>query len=148
MFLGNYAHKKVLFFRKLIIKGYVLFTSLGILAIYAVKVTTAEEGSEVVTVDEEKAEIIREVFWDMTEIVYETESYEDIDTIETTDEQGNNIEQEVIVTKIRLIVSTNSKSLNEVMSEYNFDENQKYYMEEIIKEDNNNLWSSILDFKN
>ena len=118
-----------------------------ILAVYAVKVTTAHEGAEVVTVDEEKAELMREVFWNMTEIVYETESYEDIDTIETTDEQGNNIEQEVMVTKIRLIVSTDRKPLNEVMSEYNFDEN-KNSTEEIIKEDNNNLWSLILDCKN
>ena len=40
-----------------------------ILAVYAVKVTTAHKGAEVVTIDEEKAELIREVFWDMTEIV-------------------------------------------------------------------------------
>jgi len=115
-----------------------------ILAVYAVKVTTAREGAEVVTVDEEKAELIREVFWDMTEIIYETESYEDTDTIETTDEQGNILEQEVTITKTKLIAYTDSKSIYEVISEYNFDESQKQYIEDIIKEDNNNLWSSIL----
>ena len=115
-----------------------------LLAVYAVKVTTAHEGAEVVTVDEEKAELIREVFWDMTEIIYETESYEDTDTIETTDEQGNILEQEVTITKTKLIAYTDSKSIYEVISEYNFDESQKQYIEDIIKEDNNNLWSSIL----
>lgn len=115
-----------------------------ILAVYAVKVTTAHEGVEVVTVDEEKAELIREVFWDMTEISYETEPYEDTDTIETTDEQGNILEQEVTITKTKLIAYTDSKSIYEVISEYNFDESQKQYIEDIIKEDNNNLWSSIL----
>jgi len=80
----------------------------------------------------------------MTEISYETEPYEDTDTIETTDEQGNILEQEVTITKTKLIAYTDSKSIYEVISEYNFDESQKQYIEDIIKEDNNNLWSSIL----
>ena len=95
-----------------------------ILAVYAVKVTTAEDGSEVVTVDEEKAEIIRKVFWDMTEIIYEAETYEDTDTIETTDEQGKTIKQEVTVTKTRLVISTKNKTADEAAVKYEFDENQ------------------------
>lgn len=95
-----------------------------ILAVYAVKVTTAEDGAEVVTVDEEKAELIREVFWDMTEILYETKPYEDTDTIEITDEQGNTIEQEVTVTKTRLVISTKNKTTAEAAVEYSFNEEQ------------------------
>ena len=103
-----------------------------ILAVYAVKVTTAHEGAEVVTVDEEKAELIREVFWDMTEIVYETESYEDIDTIETIDEKGNIIQQEVTKIKTRLLISTNIKTTEEAVIYYGFNDLQHMHLLEIL----------------
>ena len=103
-----------------------------ILAVYAVKVTTAEDGAEVVTVDEEKSELIREVFWNMTEIVYDTEPYEDTDTIETTDEHGNIIEQEVIVTRTRLIITIKNKTATEAAVEYEFDEEQYKQLEELV----------------
>jgi len=114
-----------------------------ILAVYAVKVTTAREGAEVVTVDEEKAELIREVFWDMTEIIYETESYEDTDTIETTDEQGNTIEQEVTVTKTRLIIAIKNKTADEAAVLFGFNENEIILLKELEGEENNHLWNSI-----
>lgn len=115
-----------------------------ILAVYAVKVTTAQEGAEVVTVDEEKAELIREVFWDMTEIVYETESYEDTDTIETTDEQGNAIEQEVAVTKTRLVIGIKNITANEVAQDYCFDEFQILQLQEIINAKSQGLWTFLI----
>ena len=112
-----------------------------ILAVYAVKVTAAHEGAEVVTVDEEKAELIREVFWDMTEIVYDTETYEDTDTIETTDEHGNIIEQEVIVTRTRLVIDVKNKTAAEAAAEYEFNENQYMQLQELINNVSDGLWS-------
>lgn len=114
-----------------------------ILAVYAVKVTTAEDGAEVVTVDEEKAELIREVFWDMTEIIYEAETYEDTDTIETTDEQGNTIEQEVTITKTRLVIDTKNKTAVEAAVEYEFDENQNIQLQELMDDNNSGLWTVV-----
>ena len=114
-----------------------------ILAIYAVKVTTAHEGAEVVTVDAEKAELIREVFWDMTEIIYETEPYEETDTIETTDDQGNIIEQEVTVTKTRLVIVIKHKTAEEAARKYGFNDIQLTYIEELLSENNMNLWMAV-----
>lgn len=110
-----------------------------ILAVYAVKVTTAENGAEVVTVDEEKAELIREVFWAMTEVVYETESYEDTDIIKTIDEEGNIIEQEVTITKTRLVIDTKNKTAVEAAVEYEFDNKRFIQIREII-ETYENIW--------
>lgn len=115
-----------------------------ILAVYAVKVTTAQEGAEVVTIDEEKAELIREVFWDMTEVVYETESYEDTDTIETTDDQGNLIEQEITVIKIKLVIDMQNKTATDVAVEYNFSESQILQLNELIQTKNTILWEDII----
>lgn len=116
-----------------------------ILAIYAVKVTTAHEGEEVVTVDEEKVELIREVFWDMTEIVYETESYEDTITVETTDEQGNMIEQEITMIKTRLVIDIKNKTADEAAALYGFNESKLLLLKELENEDNLNLWNSITE---
>ena len=113
-----------------------------IIAVYAVKVTTAEDGAEVVTVDEEKAELIREVFWDMTEIVHETKLYEETTTIETTDEQGNIIEQEVAVTKMRLVIDVKNKTATEAAAEYKFDENMIMQLSALI-DTNSLLWDNL-----
>lgn len=110
-----------------------------IIAVYAVKVTTAEDGAEVVTVDEEKAEILREVFWAMTEVVYETESYEDTDIIKTIDEEGNTIEQEVTITKTRLVIDTKNKTAVEAAVGYEFDNKRFIQIREII-EMYENIW--------
>ena len=115
-----------------------------ILAIYAVKVTTAHEGAEVVTVDAEKAELIREVFWDMTEITYETEFYEDTDTIETTDEQGTTIEQEVTITKTRLFIDIQNRTAEEIAADYGYDNHQLLQLEELLYSNNENLWNMWL----
>ena len=115
-----------------------------IFAVYAVKVTTAHEGAEVVTIDEEKVEIIREVFWNMTEIIYETESYEDTDIIETTDEQGNTIEQEITVTKTRLVIDIQNKTAVEAAVKYGFNESQIIQLNELTQTNNKVLWEDLV----
>lgn len=114
----------------------------NILAVYAVKVTSAHKGAEVVTIDEEKAELIREVFWDMTEIVHETKLYEETTTIETTDEQGNIIEQEVAVTKMKLVIDVKNKTATEAAAEYKFDENMIMQLSALI-DTNSLLWDNL-----
>ena len=115
-----------------------------VLAIYAVKATTDFDGVEVVTVDEQKAELIRDVFWDMTELTYETETYEEIETVEITDEEGNTTEQELIVTKTRLIISTKNKTAAEAAVLYVFNDSMLNMIKELLNKQNNNLWEYII----
>ena len=103
-----------------------------VLAIYAVKATTDFDGVEVVTVDEQKAELIRNMFWNMIELTYETETYEETETVEITDEEGNTTEQDMTVTKTRLIISTKNKTAAEAAVEYSFNENQMMQLEELL----------------
>ncbi len=111
-----------------------------VLAIYAVKATTDFDGVEVVTVDEQKAELIRNVFWDMTELTYETETYEETETVEITDEEGNTTEQEITVTKTRLIISAKNKTAAEAAVEHNFNDSQTEQLKELLNYTNDNLW--------
>ena len=117
-----------------------------ILAIYAVKATTDFEGVEVVTVDGQKAELICNVFWNMTELTYGTETYEEIETVEITDKEGNTVEQDITVTKTRLIISTKNKTAAEAAVEYSFNENQMMQLEELINDNNEGLWQFTDDF--
>lgn len=111
-----------------------------VLAIYAVKATTDFDGVEVVTVDEQKAELIRNVFWNMTELTYENETYEETETVEITDVEGNTTEQEITLTKIRLIISTKNKTATEAAVEYNFNDSQMVQLEELLSNSNDSLW--------
>ncbi len=111
-----------------------------ILAIYAIKATTDFDGVEVVTVDEQKAELIRNVFWNMTELTYETETYEETEMVEIIDEEGNTTEQEITVLKIHLIISTKNKTAAEAAVEYEFDENQNIQLQELMDDNNSGLW--------
>lgn len=115
----------------------------AILAIYAVKTTTDFDGAEVVTVDEKKAELIREVFWNMTELTYETETYEETETVEITDDEGNIAEQEITVTKTRLVISTKIKTAAEAAVEYGFNDGQMEQLEDLLNDTNENLWVFI-----
>lgn len=118
-----------------------------ILAIYAVKATTVFDGAEVVTIDEQKAEFIRNVFWNMTELTYETETYAETENVEKTYEEENTIEQEVTVTKTRLIISTKNKTAAEAASEYNYNIDQNAQLQELIYDTNKDLWKNILNNK-
>lgn len=108
-----------------------------VLAIYAVKATTDFDGVEVVTVDEQKVELIRNVFWDMTELTYETETYEETETVEITDEEGNTVEQDITVTKIRLIISIRNKTAAKTAVEYGFDNKQTKQLIELLNYNSN-----------
>ena len=65
-----------------------------ILTVYAVKTTTDPEGPlDAVSMDEEHAEVLRSIFWDMTVIEFTTETYTEEITVEvptedSTDEDG------------------------------------------------------------
>lgn len=111
-----------------------------VLAIYAVKATTDFDRAEVVTVDEQKAEFICNVFWDMTELTYETETYEETETVEISDDEGNTTEQEITVTKTRLVISTKNKTAAEAAVEYNFNDSQMEQLEELLSNSNDSLW--------
>lgn len=112
-----------------------------VLVIYAVKVTTDDEGTEVVTIDKEKMEIIRNIYWLMTEIESEIETYEEKHIIEIVDEEGNITEQEIIQIKTRLTISTKNKTAAETAVLFGFDENQIKQINELLNSKNDSLWN-------
>ena len=119
-----------------------------ILTVYAVKTTTDPENPlDAVSMDEEHAEVLRSIFWDMTVIEFTTETYTEEITIEvptddSTDEDGM-VEETQTVERTRLVISVSGKTAQQMAEEYGFDEKQLGYVTELLSEEYSDLWASL-----
>ena len=120
----------------------------GILTVYAVKTTTNPENPlDAVSMDEEHAEVLRSIFWDMTVIEFTTETYTEEVTVEvptedSTDEDGM-VEENQTVERTRLVISISGKNALQMAEEYGFDEKQLGYVTELLSEEYTDLWASL-----
>ena len=119
-----------------------------ILTVYAVKTTTDPENPlDAVSMDEEHAEVLRSIFWDMTVIEFTTETYTEKITVEvptddSTDEDGM-VEETQTVERTRLVISISGKTAQQMAEEYGFDEKQLGYVTELLSEEYSDLWASL-----
>ena len=118
------------------------------LAVYAVKLNLGDETQEVVSFDEDKAEILREIFWDMNPISLRTESKTATVTRYENDADGELVEVQEEVTLVVLTVVTDRKSIGEISVEYGFSEKQVEMLDNLLSEENARLWVGILGEKN
>ena len=119
-----------------------------ILTIYAVKTTTDPENPlDAVSMDEEHAEVLRTIFWDMTVIEFTTETYTEEVTVEvptedSTDDDGV-VEETQTVERTRLVISISGKTAQHMAEEYGFDEKQLGYVTELLSDEYSDLWVSL-----
>lgn len=116
-----------------------------ILAIYAVKINTdSESAQDVATMDEQKKELLSNVFWDMNVITHSTSSVTATETIITADENGDFVESEETVTKTVLYITVNAKTADEMAEQYGFSVEQKAQLAELLSDEYADLWRSVL----
>ena len=108
------------------------------LAVYAVKLNLGDEPQEVASFDEDKAELLRKIFWDMNPISVRTESKTATVTKYETDIGGNLVEIQEEVTLIVLTVVTDNMSLDRVSVEYGFSGKQVEMLGNLLSDDNEN----------
>ena len=116
-----------------------------VLSVYAVKMTTDPNNpQEVATVTDEKKEILKEIFWEMNQIDYDSSTRTVTRIDETDDGNGNILEEEVeeTVTTLRIVVS--HKTADEMAQEYGFNADQKEQLIILLDTENNSLWSNVL----
>ena len=100
----------------------------NVLAVYAVKVSTDEEhGLDVITMDEEKLQLLREIFFDANKLEYEL-------TTRTVD-------GEQITT---LHISAQIKDAMQMAAEYSFTAQQREMLEELLKPDYDDIFLSLI----
>ena len=100
----------------------------NVLAVYAVKVSTDEEhGLDVMTMDEEKLQLLREIFFDANKLVYE---------LTTSIVDG--------VQKTILHISLQIKDAMQMADEYGFTDQQREMLEELLKPDYDDVFLSLI----
>ena len=100
----------------------------NVLAVYAVKVSTDEEhGLDVMTMDEEKLQLLREIFFDANKLEYEL-------TTRTVD--GERI--------TTLHISVQIKDAMQMANEYGFTAQQREMLEELLKPDYDDIFLSLI----
>ena len=116
-----------------------------VLAVYAVKTNTDQDNpQEVATMDDSKKQILTDIFWEMNQISSRTESKTETQITETDDGNGNIVQTETTVTRTYLYITVSHKTVDEMTAQYGFNQEQKDYLAELLKDENNSLWSQVL----
>ena len=63
---------------------------------------------------------------------------------ETDDGEGNIVETESTVSTTTLYIVVTHKTADEMAAQYNFSEEQKNYLAELLEDENNSLWTAVL----
>lgn len=88
-----------------------------VVAVFAVKTAGADaDATDVVTIDEERIDLIRTVFWDMNTVSYYVQTIEHVDS-----------------TKTILHITLTSKKATDMPDFYHFNKNQREALEEVLK---------------
>lgn len=109
-----------------------------VLIIYTVKQSNGLNQQEVVTMDNAKKTVFKQVFWDMNEVTSEVK-------VETVTEQGTNaLERPKEVQKKVLHVKITSKNIEEMKTKYYLNAMQLDQIKELSDEQYASLWSGVI----
>ena len=72
--------------------------------------TDPENPQEVATLNDEKKQLLTDIFWEMNDISYRTEPDTETELIESDDGHGNILEETVEVTKTTLYITVSHKT--------------------------------------
>ena len=111
------------------------------IAVYAVKLNLdTENPTELATFDENKAEMLRQVFWNMNHIQIHTEVVDEVRSTTFVDENGNVSTIETVVGIVHLYVNTEITSIVNLCEIYGFTEVQREMMSELLSDENDLMW--------
>ena len=116
-----------------------------VLSVYAVKIAgDPNDPQEVISMDENKKRVLTDIFWAMNEITHSTETKTENVVTETDDGNGNIVQTYTTLTKTYLYVTVLHKTMDEIVDEYKFNEEQKECLTELLREKNKSLWKDII----
>lgn len=116
-----------------------------VLSIYAVRTNTDPDNpQEVASLDRDKESYLIDVFWEMNEIHSRTETETVTVIVESDDGHGNIVEEEQEETRTTLYITVSHKTADEMADEYDFTEEQKQLLADLLDEKNQSLWAAVL----
>ena len=116
-----------------------------VLSVYAVKVTTdGVNGMDVVTMDEQKKEILRGVMWDMNQITYRSVTVKKEVEVVTEDEDGNEVIEMQEIEETTLTIYLHHTTPEQMAAAYGFTEQQNEHLALLRHEEYSVMWASLL----
>ena len=116
-----------------------------VLSVYAVKVTTdGVNGIDVVTMDEQKKEILRGVMWDMNQITYRSVTVKKEVEVVTEDEDGNEVVEMQEIEETTLTIYLHHTTPEQMAAAYGFTEQQNEHLALLRHEEYSVMWASLL----
>lgn len=116
-----------------------------VLAVYAVKTTTATDGFEVVTIDDNKYKLLKTVVNDMNPKSGQVTNKSIPIVTVTTDENGVSIKKTTYETKKVLTITVGNLSANEICDFYRFNAEQKAMLYELLSDEYTELWDELIN---
>jgi len=115
---------------------------LSYIAVYAVKTNRTED---VVTFDEAKAEVLKEIYRRLNRMDVHTEQIAVKETHLETQEDGSIVPVEQEVVKTYLYIDTVSLTAEEAANLYGFDTKQREQLDTLMSQDFDEMWAVLVD---
>lgn len=116
-----------------------------VLAVYAVKINTDPNNpQEVATMDDSKKEQLKGIFWQMNEISSRTESKTEAESELANSSQKSSSEVQQTVTMTYLYITVSHKTTEEMADIYQFTDNQRKQLSELMSDKNCGMWDEIV----
>lgn len=110
-----------------------------VLAVYVAKYSNGDYKTQMITLDEDRIEQLKQIFWDMNEISFtkDVEKEEKV-IIHLTWTEYKTVEH------VKLHIKINSKNANEMADKYFFTNSQRNEIAELLKDEYLAMWSQVL----
>lgn len=109
-----------------------------VLIIYTVKQANGFDGGEVITMDDNKKALVKQIFWEMNSLSSEVKTEKVIEQGINTDEMPKEVE------KLVLHITITSKNAEQMKNEYHFSSAQIRQYNELSSSEYNSLWGGVL----
>ena len=110
-----------------------------VLSVYVAKYSNGNYQTEMMSLDDNKIEEIKKIFWEMNEITF---------TKEETNEEKVIIHltwtEYKTINHIKLHIKINHKTAEEMADKYNFNSSQREQLNELLKDDYVSMWANVI----
>lgn len=115
-----------------------------VLAVFSAKVTGAEDGAQVASLDDTQVQQMRDIMWEMNAVSSSTRTESHEVEVTEVDEDGKETTRTETVTETILEISITHKNPEEMAQQYQFNTRQNEYLALMLEPENQNLWAELL----
>ena len=113
-----------------------------VLAVFSAKVTGAEDGAQVASLDDAQVDELRNIMWEMNAVSSSTRTESHEVEVTEVDEDGNETTHTETVTETILEITITHKTPD--ARQYNFNSRQNEYLALMSEPENQSLWAELL----